>query len=112
MRIDPAHRAESRRLTRELARVGFVLPGTLLYRQARCGKARCRCHGEPPVLHGPYWSWTRKVSAKTVTRRLSDEQREDFQPWFDNARELRRLSSELETLCLAVVDADPRWEVR
>jgi hypothetical protein len=112
VRIDPVRRAESLRVCRELARLGFVLPGTLLHRQARCGKSGCRCHADPPVLHGPYWSWTRKVDNKTVTRRLSDEQVRDYQAWFDNARVLRGLVGDLEVLSLAVLDADPRWPAR
>ena len=56
---------------RQLAGLGFVLPGTVLHRQARCGKPRCRCHADPPALHGPFWSWTRKVTGRTVTRRLT-----------------------------------------
>ena len=31
----------------------------------------CRCKGDPPRLHGPYYLWTRKVAAKTVTVRLT-----------------------------------------
>ena len=80
--------------------------------RARCGKASCRCHADPSALHGPYWSWTRKVHNKTATRRLSDEQVRDYQPWFDNARTLRGLVGELEVLSLAVVNADPRWQRR
>jgi hypothetical protein len=63
---------------------------------------------DPPRLHGPYWSWTRKVANKTVTRYLSDEQWADYQSWFDNARRLRALVAELEAVCLQVVEADPR----
>lgn len=91
-----------------MAKVGFVLPGTLSRRQTRCGRAGCHCHAEPPQLHGPYWWWTRKVRAKTVTRLLTDEQAADYQPWFDNARRLRSLIAELEALSLGIVEADPR----
>ena len=60
------------------------------------------------MLHGPYHQWTRKISGKTVTRILSDDQLDDYQPWFDNHRRLRELIAELETLTLAIADADPR----
>ena len=53
MQIDPEHRAAAGRITAQLAALGFVLPGTVLYRQARCGKPSCRCHADPPVLHPP-----------------------------------------------------------
>jgi len=37
-----------------LAQGSHVLPGSLVERTVRCGKANCRCHAEPPELHGPY----------------------------------------------------------
>ena len=109
MDIDPELRAEADRITAQLSTVGFVLPGTVLLRHARCGKIGCRCHGDPPVLHGPFWSWTRKVAGKTVTRRLTDTQISDYQPWFDNSRRLRALVTELEDLSLRALNEDPRW---
>jgi hypothetical protein len=53
-------------------------------RSYACGKRRCRCHGDPPVLHGPDAEWTRKIGGKTVTRRLSDAELAAWQPFFDN----------------------------
>ena len=75
----------------------------------RCGHASCRCHADPPQLHGPYHQWTRKKNGKTATRILSDEQLADYGPWFDNHRRLRELIAELEELSLAITEADPRW---
>ncbi|MGH3999267.1 MAG: DUF6788 family protein [Pseudonocardiaceae bacterium] len=109
MDIDPEQRAEADRIIREIAGLGFVLPGTVLHRQARCGKPNCRCHADPPVPHPPFWSWTRKIEGKTVTRRLSEAQLRDYQPWFDNARRLRDLITALEALSLQVLSHDPRW---
>ncbi len=106
----PAQRAEAKRIARALAEVGFVLPGTMTERLTRCGHANCHCHADPPVLHGPYHQWTRKVSAKTVTKTMSDEQLADYRPWFDEQRRLRSLVGELEILSLSIVEADPRWE--
>jgi hypothetical protein len=105
-------RAEAKRLGAAIARIGFVLPGTLAQRRTRCGRAGCHCHADPPQLHGPYWLWTRKVASKTVTRMLTDEQALDYQEWFDNAKTLRALTSELEALSLAIVEEDPRSERR
>jgi hypothetical protein len=108
VRVPQGARAESRRIAKALGALGFVLPGTLTRRRTRCGNAGCRCHADPPQLHGPYWWWTRKVGTKTVTRLLTDEQAADYQPWFDNARRARELLAELEALGLGVVEADPR----
>ena len=96
----------------ELAGLGLALPGTLTQRHVRCGKPGCRCHADPPVLHGPYWQWTRKVAGKTITRLVSDEQLDDYRQWLDNDRRLRALVAELEALTLAIADADPRGKRR
>src|SRR6185437_5758367 len=101
-------RARAKAIAKEIAAVGFVLPGTLSERYLACSHAGCRCHGEPPQLHGPYWYWTRKVNAKTVSKMLSPDQVADYQQWFDNRRRLRQLVGELEALGLSVVEADPR----
>ena len=93
----------------ELAALGPCLPGSLVVRTGRCGKPSCACHAEPPRLHGPFRSWTRKVARRTVTRLLSEEQLADYQPWFDNHRRLKELVHEIEELSLAMVEADPRW---
>jgi hypothetical protein len=106
----PAQQAEAARIARELARASFALPGTLTERLTRCGRPNCRCHADPPVLHGPYHQWTRKVNGKTITRLLTDDQLADYQPWLDNQRRLRALLAELEALSLAITEADPRWE--
>jgi hypothetical protein len=108
MRLDRDVRAEARRLNAAIANIGFVLPGTLSHRHTRCGRAGCHCHADPPQLHGPYWWWTRKLHAKTITRLLTDQQAADYQPWFDNARTLRTLTAELEALTLRIVENDPR----
>jgi hypothetical protein len=92
----------------ELASLGLALPGTLIERHVRCGKPRCRCHADPPALHGPYWQWTRKAGGKTVTRLVHDDQLSDYRQWLDNDRRLRALVAELEALTLAIADASPR----
>ena len=90
----------------ELGRIGFALPGSLVTRTTACGKAGCRCQADPPVLHGPYPTWTRTVNGKTVTRKISEDQRVRFQTWFDDARKLRKLVTDLETLSLEASDLE------
>jgi uncharacterized protein YjiS (DUF1127 family) len=109
----PAQQAQARRIAAEitarLAGLAFALPGTVADRMTRCGHPNCRCHADPPQLHGPYHQWTRKKNARTATRILSDEQLADYGPWFDNHKRLRELVAELEELSLAITEADPRW---
>ncbi len=99
--------ARAARIAAELASLGLALPGTLIERHVRCGKPGCRCHADPPALHGPYWQWTRKVAGKTITRLVPDEQVADYRQWIANDRRLRDLVAELEALTLAIADAGP-----
>ncbi len=106
MQITRQQAAAAARIAAELARTGFALPGTLSLQRYRCGKAHCRCRAEPPTLHGPYALWTRKIEAKTVTRRLSAAELAEYGPLFENAKRLRALVSELQGLTLAIVEAE------
>ena len=94
----------------QLATIGPVLPGTINIATNRCGKPNCACHADPPRLHGPYVTWTRKVNGKTVTRRLAPEQLERYQPWFENNRRLRQLITQLEALCLHTAEQAEGWQ--
>jgi hypothetical protein len=108
VRLTSRHARALERIRAELAEIGPCLPGSVVVRTGRCGKAACKCRADPPVLHGPFRSWTRKVANKTVTRLLSEEQLSDYQELFDNHRRLKALVHELEELSLTIVDADPR----
>jgi len=108
VRINAQRRRRQRRLAAELAEIDFALPGSIDIRRTRCGKPNCRCHADPPQLHGPYLVWTRKVKTKTVTKVLTEDQLRDYQPWLDNARKLRTLVTELHELTLQIVDEDDR----
>jgi Family of unknown function (DUF6788) len=97
------------RLIAEISRLGFVLPGSLTARHTRCSSPGCRCHADPPALHGPYHTWTRKIAGKTVTRQLTNEQAERYAPWFENARRLRALINQLETTSLKATEHANEW---
>jgi uncharacterized protein DUF6788 len=92
------------RIAEALGQIGFALPGSLVARTTACGKPGCRCQADPPVLHGPYLSWTRTVAGKTVTRKFTADQQARYQAWFDNARRLRKLVAELEALSVAAFE--------
>ena len=66
-----------------------------------------RCHADPPQLHGPYLTSTRKVDNKTVTRTLDSAQADARRTLLDSARRLRELTSELKTLTLQQLRDDP-----
>jgi hypothetical protein len=106
----PDQQAARDRIAAELAAAGFALPGTLTVRACACGKPGCRCHADPPRLHGPYAEWTRKIGGKTVTRRLTPRELAGYQPLFDNARKLRALLAELQDLTLEIIETDSRQQ--
>ena len=77
---------------RPIAALGPPLPGSLVERRTTCGNQGCRCHADPPQLHGPYLTLNRKVDNKTVTRTLDTAQADAIRPLLDNARRLRELN--------------------
>jgi hypothetical protein len=105
----PQQRRAQLRIARALGDIGFALPGTITERMMRCGKRACRCKADPPQLHGPYIQWTRTVEGKTVTKLLTAEQLARYQPWFDNARQLRALANELEKLSIEAIISAEQW---
>lgn len=107
----PQRRAQER-IAASLGEIGFALPGSLVQRTTACGKAGCRCGADPPVLHGPYLSWTRAVGGKTVTRKMTEDQQRRYQAWFDNARRLHQLVTELETLSVRALEEAEGWDPR
>src|SRR5579862_7575647 len=108
----PSSRQARQRLAAEIAAIasaGALLPGSIVMRTMACNKPGCRCHGDPPQLHGPYVQWTRKIGGRTRTRNLSHEQLDRYGEWFDNARRLRDAIAELEALCLHAASEAEGW---
>jgi len=95
-RLEDRHRA---RLA-ELATIGLVLRGSIARRLTHCGNPGCRCHADPPVLHGPYDIWTRKVAGKTVTAQLTPEHAALCKDWNRNMRKLDRIVRQLQAIGL------------
>ena len=108
MDVSPAQQAARGKIAAQLAAAGFALPGTLTVRAYACGKPNCRCHADPPRLHGPYAEWTRKIGGKTITRRLTQDQYQAYRPWFDASHTLRALLAELEALSLDIIEDELR----
>lgn len=95
-RLEDRHRT----LLAELATIGLVLRGSIARRLTRCGNPGCRCHADPPVLHGPYYIWTRKVAGKTVTAQLKPEYAASCQAWNRNMRKLDQIVRQLQAIGL------------
>ena len=109
---EPRYQTRAREIMRELAEIGYALPGSIVRRSTACGKPGCRCKADPPVLHGPYLSWIRKADGRPTTRKLTPEQEQRYRPWFDNARRLHELVSELQTLSVQAIEDAEGWHHR
>lgn len=90
-----AYQRRYRELAERIADLGFIASGSITYRHNRCGKPNCRCHADPPTLHGPYYQWTAKIDGKTVTRRLTQTEVDLYQEWIGNDRKLRALITQM-----------------
>ena len=82
-------------LIAELASIGFVMQGSVVKRTKQCGRPDCPCHTDKSREHGPYYQWTRKVKAKTVTVVLTPQQARLYQKLIANGRRLKRLLARL-----------------
>lgn len=87
-------------LKQEILKLGYVRPGSLVRRFMPCGNPSCRCAGQPPRLHGPYYQWSYKIAGRTRTLRLSEGQAKLCQEWIRNHKRLRRLVRQMEILSL------------
>jgi len=93
-----------RELAGQLAGIGLIYSGSITRRYTRCGTPGCRCHADPPEMHGPYYQWTAKENGKTVTRRLNVTEVELYQEWIDNDRQLRRILQQMRQIAVKVAE--------
>ncbi len=85
-------------LSQNLQDTGFILYGTVRKHYMKCGHKGCRCHADPPQLHGPYYDWTRRVKGKTKTVRLTDDQAKTIEEWISNMRRVEKILEEMEKI--------------
>ena len=88
----------------EISRLGLAVPGSITERMTRCQRDGCHCKADPPQLHGPYPTWTRRAGGKTITRTLRAEDAEQLRSYFDAHRRLRQLITELEAISAQIAE--------
>jgi hypothetical protein len=71
---------------------------------SRIDRARHHHHGRSKTI-GPYYQWTFKRSAKTVTVNLSASQRKPFQKAIDTNQSLEALLTQMRELSRKILDA-------
>jgi hypothetical protein len=89
---------ELRDLAGKLAAVGFMSQGSVVHRYTRCAAPGCRCRGDPPRPHGPYWQWSTAVGGKTITRRITEEQAALYKEWIANRKHALEILARIEEL--------------
>ena len=98
------HQRRYRELAAQLADIGYITAGSITQRHTRCANQNCRCHADPPQLHGPYWQWTRKIDGNTVTRRLNTTEAKLYREWIANDRRLRAIIDQMRTVAAKAAD--------
>lgn len=113
---DPELRSFERRyqrLRRGLARIGYLLNGSLVVRKTVCGQPTCRCHKGVRFHHGPYYWWTSKIAGKTVTVILSDQEGKLYVTWVKNRRRVEAILKQMYRVSAQVARAmfgqPPPW---
>ena len=91
-------------IRKQLASVGELRPGSLSEQYNVCGKAGCRCKGEPPQKHGPYYQlgWTR--NGKSTTRFVRRSELATVRRQLKNYARLQSLVQEWVDLSLELCD--------
>jgi hypothetical protein len=90
------------RLTSRLARLGPVLQGTITPRTI------VREDPQAPgtkKAYGPYYQWTYKQNAKTVTVNLTPEQAKAYQRAIDEHRKLEGIIEEIRATSLVILES-------
>ncbi len=95
---------------KEILNLGYVISGTIIKRQYRCGKQTCQCHQDPKKLHGPYYHWTRKIKGKTVSINLDKKRAENLSEYLHNNRKLREIIDSLRHISKEIVKATENLE--
>ena len=95
-RYERSYRALAQELATELATIGYISPGSVVSRYTSCGKPGCRCQGDPPQRHGPYYQWSRARGGKTVSHRLNETEAELYRSWIANRRRIEQLIAQME----------------
>jgi hypothetical protein len=90
------------RLVARLAQLGPIVQGTITERTITKKDPR---NPDTPKTIGPYYQWTFKRNAKTVTINLSAAQVKPFQRAIDNNRKLEIALTQMRELSCQILEA-------
>jgi hypothetical protein len=89
------------RLVERLGKTGLILQGTILPRTIVQPDPK---HPGKEKTLGPYYQWTFKRAAKTVTVNLSASQAKTYQKAIDNHRRMETILQEMRELSLRILE--------
>ncbi len=81
---------EIEQIKQEISNIGPTRKGTIFKRWHVCGTANCKCRKDKRFRHGPYYAWTSKKKAKTVTIMIPNVLVEEAMEFVDNANLLKK----------------------
>ena len=85
-------------LAAQLKKTGLILQGTITERIIEPSDNKEK-------IYGPYYQWTRKIRAKTVTVNLSPSQARAYQAAIDNNKRLEKIIKDMRNLSLKICEA-------
>jgi hypothetical protein len=85
-------------LAAQLKGIGLILQGTITERIIEPLNNKEK-------VYGPYYQWTRKIRAKTITVNLSHSQVKEYQTAIDNNRKLETTIKDMRELSLKICAA-------
>ncbi len=84
-----------RELAAQLAKSGYLWPGSITEQRLTCGQPQCACHRDPARRHGPYVYWSTKLKGRTVNRLLKPDEAELYGSWIENRKKLESVQREM-----------------
>lgn len=97
-----ALRRRRQRLAERLAKIGWLLQGTIT---ERIDTRVVRKVEDGENIHARYYQWTFKRQGRTVTVNLAPAQAKTYQKAIDNQRKADKILQEMRTISLEFLDA-------
>ena len=92
------------RLKEQLTKIGHVCIGSINTVYTKCGNDYCECSKDETKRHGPYYSWTRKIKGKTISKRLSKKQVIECQKFIKNHKKLKAIIEKMKNITEKIVE--------
>lgn len=90
---------EAEALAMALQEVTPIRGGSVVERRVKCSKPGCPCEHDPEARHGPYFSFTRRVRGRSVSRYVSAEEAAVIRRQIEAGRAFRKRVKALWDAC-------------